>query len=133
MTRLHCARLTCVLGLAIVAAPLDAQDAKTPGAGERFYYEKVLPRLVENGCPKCHATGYLRPNVGRYSEVLRRLAIGDSPVNNAVIYKIANLGSIAPDRPNHPGGQRCASIEVEPCKTVMAWWSIEFGSAGQQP
>lgn len=126
-------RLCCLFGLAGAAAPTIAQDAAVVGTGERFYYESVLPRLAENGCAGCHAVGYLRPNVTVYGDMLRRLAIGDSPTNNAVIYKIANLRSIAPDRPNHPGGQRCATVESEPCKTVMKWWSIEFGGAEQQP
>ena len=95
--------------------------------GEAFFNEEVLPKLAENGCLSCHAVGYLRPNVTVYEELLRRLAIGDSPENNAVIYKIANLRSIAPDRPNHPGGQRCESIDSEPCKTIRQWWRIEFG------
>jgi len=105
----------------------------TESIGERFYYEQVLPRLGENGCPACHAVGYMRPNVSVYGDMLKRLAIGDSPTNNAVIYKIANLRSIAPDRPNHPGGQRCATIDSEPCATVMRWWLVEFGDAGAKP
>ena len=69
----------------------------------------------------------MRPNLNVYEELLRRLAIGDSAENNAVIYKIANLRSIAPDRPNHPGGLRCENIDAEPCKTIRQWWRIEFG------
>lgn len=126
-------RSCLLLGLAGMAAPITAQDATVIAAGEKYYYESVLPRLAENGCPKCHAAGYLRPNVGAYNDMLRRLAIGDSPANNAIIYKIANIRSIAPDRPNHPGGQRCATVESEPCKTIMQWWSIEFDDAGKQP
>lgn len=127
------ARSCLLLGLVGAAAPVTAQDATGVAAGEKYYYESVLPRLAENGCPQCHAAGYLRPNVGVYNDMLRRLAIGDSPANNAIIYKIANIRSIAPDRPNHPGGQRCATVESEPCKTVMKWWSIEFGAAEQKP
>jgi hypothetical protein len=133
---MHCLRVgqfCCLLGLAGFAAPLPAQESPTATAGERYYYEQVLPRLAENGCPACHAVGYLRPNVTVYGDMLKRLAIGDSPVNNAVIYKIANLRSIAPDRPNHPGGQRCASVESEPCATVMKWWTLEFGNDGAKP
>lgn len=95
--------------------------------GQEFFLEEVLPKLADNGCLSCHAVGYLRPNVSVYEELLRRLAIGDSPENNVVIYKIANLRGIAPDRPNHPGGQRCESIDAEPCKTIRRWWRIEFG------
>ena len=126
-------RMIYLLGLVGAAAPIHAQEAAVTDVGERFYYEHVLPRLVENGCSECHAAGYLRPNVGLYSDVLRRLAIGDSPLNNAVIFKIANLRSIAPDRPNHPGGQRCATVEAEPCRTIIRWWSIEFGGKEGQP
>ena len=56
------------------------------------------------------------------------MAIGDSSENNIVIYKIANIRSINPQIPNHPGGQRCLTIEAEPCKTIRQWWEIEFGS-----
>ena len=79
---------------------------------------------------QCHAKWYLWPNVTQYEELIRRLAIGDSANNNAVIYKIANIRSIAPDRPNHPGGQRCANIDAEPCKSIRQWWEIEFGTKG---
>ena len=41
---------------------------------------------------------------------------------------IANIRSINPQIPNHPGGQRCLTIEDEPCKTIRQWWEIEFGS-----
>ena len=97
------------------------------GRGKAFFYSEVLPKLAENGCVKCHARGYLRPNVSVYEELLRRLAIGDSAENNAVIYKIANIRSISPEIPNHPGGQRCTGIDAEPCKSIRQWWDIEFG------
>ena len=97
------------------------------GKGRAFFHSNVLPRLVENGCLKCHARGYVRPNVTVYEDLIRRLAIGDSAVNNAVIYKIANIRSISPAIPNHPGGQRCSSIDAEPCKSIRQWWEIEFG------
>ena len=51
-----------------------------------------------------------------------------SSENNIVIYKIANIRSINPQIPNHPGGQRCLTIEDEPCKAIRQWWEIEFGS-----
>jgi len=97
------------------------------GKGRAFFHSKVLPRLAEDGCLKCHARGYVRPDVTVYEELIRRLAIGDSAVNNAVIYKIANIRSISPAIPNHPGGQRCSSIDAEPCKSIRRWWEIEFG------
>jgi len=122
--------LSCALGavcLASVAAAGDAQSSYLSDAGRKFFYEIVLPKLAQNGCPSCHAVGYMHPNVTVYEEILRRLAIGDSPTNNAVIYKIANVRSIAPDRPNHPGGQRCANVDSEPCASIQRWWIIEFG------
>ena len=97
------------------------------GKGRAFFHSNVLPRLAENGCLECHARGYVRPNVTVYEDLIRRLAIGDSAVNNAVIYKIANIRSISPMIPNHPGGQRCSSIDAEPCLSVRKWWEIEFG------
>lgn len=103
------------------------QVGNNHGKGREFFNTNVLPRLAENGCLKCHARGYLRPNVTVYEELIRRLAIGDSAENNAVIYKIANIRSFTPEIPNHPGGQRCASIDVEPCKSIRQWWEIEFG------
>lgn len=97
------------------------------GKGKAFFLSDVLPRMAENGCFKCHARGYVRPNVTVYEELIRRLAIGDSAENNAVIYKIANIRSVSPEIPNHPGGQRCANIDAEPCKSIRQWWEIEFG------
>ena len=101
------------------------------GKGKAFFNTNVLPRLSENGCFACHARGYLRPNVTKYEELIRRLAIGDSAENNAVIYKIANIRSISPEIPNHPGGQRCTNIDAEPCKSIRQWWEIEFGNMEQ--
>jgi hypothetical protein len=107
--------------------------AQAQEEGRLFFQLNVLPKLGENmgdaetSCLSCHGIGYLRPNLNIYEELLRRLAIGDSAENNAVIYKIANLRSIAPDRPNHPGGLRCESIDAEPCKIIRQWWRIEFG------
>jgi|TARA_B110000881_G_scaffold144306_1_gene127527 hypothetical protein len=109
---------------------VQAQDNgsanNTIGDGKMFFQSAVLTKFAENGCFKCHARGYVRPNVS-YESMIRRLAIGDSAENNAVIYKIANVRSISPGMPNHPGGQRCATIDAEPCKSVRQWWEIEFG------
>lgn len=125
-----------VAGLLLAATCLTAQagdkgyvdnTGNNFGKGNEFFQSNVLPRLAENGCLKCHARGYLRPNLTQYEELLRRLAIGDSAENNAVIYKIANLRSISPEIPNHPGGQSCATIDAEPCKSIRQWWEIEFG------
>ncbi|SVC85324.1 uncharacterized protein METZ01_LOCUS338178 [marine metagenome] len=95
--------------------------------GENFFYTQVIPKLAENGCIACHGVGYLRPKVTDYKDLLKRLAIGDSEINNALIYKIANVRSINPEIPNHPGGQRCKTVDSEPCKTIQKWWQIEFG------
>ena len=97
--------------------------------GEIFYLNYVLPKLSENGCLKCHARGYIRPTIS-YESMFRRLAIGDSAENNVVIYKIANVRSFSKQIPNHPGGQRCATIDAEPCKSIRQWWEIEFGQHG---
>ncbi len=97
------------------------------GEGKAFFHSNVLPRLAENGCFQCHARGYVRPNVTVYEELLKRLAIGDSAENNVVIYKMTNLRSFNAYIPNHPGGQRCATIDDEPCKSIRQWWDIEFG------
>ena len=99
------------------------------GAGRAFFYSNVLPQLAENGCFACHARGYVRPNVTIYGDLLKRLAIGDSAENNVVIYKMANVRSFNSQTPNHPGGQRCGSIEDEPCKSLREWWDLEFGGA----
>jgi hypothetical protein len=111
-----------------VAATAGSAPPDPTAAGRAFFYTTVLPKLAQNGCPACHAVGYVNPNVTVYEQLLRRLAIGDSATNNAVIYKIANLRSIAPDRPNHPGGQRCATVDAEPCASIQKWWTIEFGN-----
>ena len=99
-----------------------------PSDGEIFFNNNVLPELIANECQSCHSKGYIRPNILIYDEFIKRLAIGDSSENNIVIYKIANIRSINPQIPNHPGGQRCLTIEDEPCKTIRQWWEIEFGS-----
>lgn len=121
--------LLAVASFSVSAEPIVYPDnyGNNFGKGKIFFQSNVLPRLAENGCLKCHARGYVRPNVTIYEELIRRLAIGDSAVNNVVIYKIANIRSISPVIPNHPGGQRCSSIEVEPCRSIRQWWEIEFG------
>lgn len=126
-------RTIALIGLLLIQVNAKAGPGERPtDQGRKIFQEKVVPQLVRNGCPKCHAVGYLRPNVLNYGELLRRLAIGDSPVNNAVIYKIANVRSISPNVPNHPGGQRCPTLDSEPCRSIRAWWKIEFGE-GDKP
>jgi hypothetical protein len=71
-----------------------------------------------------------------YEELLPYLAMGDAPEKSAVIRKIANLRAIRPDLPTHAGGQRCATIDTEPCKSIVRWWQVEFGGnrdAGARP
>ena len=126
-------RRSLLLLLMTLPVLFSSSAAQAQEEGRLFFQLSVLPKLNENlggaetSCLSCHGVGYLRPNLNVYEEVLRRLAIGDSAENNAVIYKIANLRSIAPDRPNHPGGLRCETLDAEPCKTIRQWWRIEFG------
>lgn len=123
------------LGVLAITAGVNAGDdrktAKVADKGKAFFYENVLPRLADNGCPTCHAVGYVQPNVTQYDELLPYLAMGDAPEKTAVIRKIANLRAFAPDRPTHPGGQRCKSLDAEPCKTIIRWWMLEFGPRQQ--
>jgi hypothetical protein len=106
----------------------NQEDNNSIAEGEMFYQENVSPMFAQNGCLKCHARGYIRPNIS-YESMLRRLAIGDSAENNVLVYKIGNVRSFSSNIPNHPGGQRCATLDTEPCKTVRQWWAIEFGIA----
>jgi len=121
-----------VLGSSLIAAPAVGADAMDPDRaatrGQTFFETNVVPKLVENGCPMCHAVGYLQPNVVVYRELLPYLAMGDAPQKTPVIRKIANLRAIRPELPTHPGGQRCLTIDSEPCKTIIEWWHIEFGN-----
>ena len=106
----------------------NQEDNNSIAEGEMFYQENVSPMFAQNGCLKCHARGYIRPNIS-YESMLRRLAIGDSAENNVLVYKIGNVRSFSSNIPYHPGGQRCATLDTEPCKTVRQWWAIEFGIA----
>ncbi len=120
-----------VIGLCAVVSWGYAADRGPPDTaareGKTFFASNVLPRLVENGCQMCHATGYVHPNVLVYEDLLPYLAMGDAPEKSPVIRKIANLRAIRPDLPTHPGGQRCATIDAEPCKAIVRWWQVEFG------
>ena len=112
--------LVCGL-LAVV--PVGAEEH-----GEAFFNAEVVPRLAENGCVMCHSPGqgYVRPAI-EYRELLTYLAMGQSSENNVLVFRLANLRSLMPGRPAHFGGQRCASLEAEPCRTLMRWWEVEFG------
>lgn len=109
--------------------PPDIVRAKFPDSkGKTFFNEEVLPKLTADGCTTCHMPGfgYVNPEMS-YDGLFPFLAIGQAADNNVVIFKIANQRSFAPDQPNHPGGQRCATENAEPCKTIKSWWEIEFG------
>ena len=96
--------------------------------GKTFFNQRVMPQLAVNGCQVCHmpGAGYVRPEIS-YDGLLPFLAIGQASDNNVVIFKIANQRSFAPNLPNHPGGNRCEDEDAEPCKSVKAWWEVEFG------
>ena len=111
----------------LLVALLCSATVEASDAGRRFFYERVLPRMIENGCPACHGVGYVRPQVTVYEDALPFLAIGDTPESSIILYKIANLRSIAPELPTHVGGQRCVSLATEPCLTISQWWQVEFG------
>ena len=120
MNRFTVTTLLCGL-LALVPAVAEQR-------GEAFFDAQVVPRLAENGCVMCHSPGrgYVRPAI-EYRELLTYLAMGQSADNNVLVFRLANLRSLMPGRPAHFGGQRCASLEAEPCRTLMGWWEVEFG------
>jgi hypothetical protein len=120
--------LLLVAALAGSALPMTVNAADDRRiAGRKFFAEQVVPKLAANGCPMCHAVGYVRPNVIVYDDLLPYLAMGDAPEKSALIRKIANLRAFSPARPTHPGGQRCADLVSDPCKTILRWWAVEFG------
>ena len=125
------ASLLAACSLVMSIAAWASQPAKVPSAGEAFFNDQVLPQLSVNGCATCHAQNYVRPQVFEYRELLPFLGMGSSARDNVLIYKMANLRSIALNRPAHPGGQRCSSIDAEPCRTFQAWWRAEFGPQTQ--
>lgn len=96
--------------------------------GRLFFEANVVPQLAENGCPLCHSRGYVQPNVVVYEDLLPYLAMGMAAETTPVIRKIANLRAFRPDIPTHVGGPRCETLESEPCKSIVQWWQIEFGT-----
>ena len=113
----------------VLQAPPEIVRATFPdSAGKTYFNEQVLPRLAENGCVFCHmpGAGYVRPEIS-YDGLFPFLAMGQAADNNVLMLKIANQRSFAPDQPNHPGGKRCESEDTDPCKTIQAWWKVEFG------
>jgi len=119
----------------------DVQDAQRPrqyrptsisfpdSRGKRFFSRQVLPVLASNGCLTCHtpAPGDVHPAI-QYEHLLSYLAMGQSPTNNVLMLKLANQRSFNAQQPAHVGGQRCSSEAAEPCKTIQAWWQLEFGA-----
>lgn len=121
--------LVATVGLGIAAAAAeDAARSPAMSQGRLFFEANVVPRLAENGCPMCHARGYVHPNVVLYEDLLPYLAMGDAAETTPVIRKIANLRAFRPDIPTHVGGPRCETLESEPCKSILNWWRVEFGS-----
>lgn len=95
--------------------------------GKRFFNNRVLPKLAANGCFTCHtpAPGDVHPAM-QYEHLLPYLAMGQSATNNILMLKLANPRSLSPQQPEHVGGQRCVTEDTEPCKSIQAWWRIEF-------
>ena len=118
------------LSMAFAGSAYAAEPAYVPGSrpGETFFTREVLPKLIENGCPMCHAVGYVQPNVTKYVDLLPYLAMGEEAEANPVIRKLANLRAIRPDLPTHPGGPRCETVQSEPCASILRWREVEFGT-----
>ena len=109
------------------APPAIVRATFPDSAGKTYFNEEVLPRLAVNGCVVCHmpGAGYVRPEIS-YDGLFPYLAMGQAADNNVLMFKIANQRSFAPDQPNHPGGKRCETEDTDPCKTIQAWWKVEF-------
>ncbi|MGE3420167.1 MAG: hypothetical protein AB7I42_29300 [Bradyrhizobium sp.] len=105
--------------------PLSIAFPDSPG--KRFFASRVLPKLAANGCFSCHtpAPGDVHPAM-QYEHLLPYLAMGQSATNNILMLKLANQRSFSPQQPEHVGGQRCATEDAEPCKSIQAWWQVEF-------
>ena len=97
--------------------------------GKTYFNEQVLPRLAENGCVVCHmpGAGYVRPEIS-YDGLFPFLAMDQAADHNVLMFRIANQRSFTPGQPNHPGGERCRTEDSGPCKTIKAWWELEFES-----
>lgn len=132
-----------LIALTAGAAALAQEDGQQPGQprqyrptsisfpdskGKRFFNRRVLPALAANGCFTCHtpARGDVHPAI-QYEHLLPYLAMGQSATNNILMLKLANQRSFNAQQPEHVGGQRCATENEEPCKSLQAWWRIEFG------
>ena len=113
----------------VLQGPPEIVRATFPdSAGKTYFNEQVLPKLAVNGCVFCHmpGAGYVRPEIS-YDGLFPFLAMGQAADNNVLMFKIADQRSFAPDQPNHPGGKRCKDENTDPCKTIQAWWKVEFG------
>jgi hypothetical protein len=120
--------LLIAIGAAIACTTFGVANDAPPSPGEKFFDEQMLPVLAENNCAQCHAQHYVRPRVLEYRELLPYLGMGTGPKNNVLISKMANYRPIAPNRPSHPGGQRCKTTEDKLCQTIQQWWDVEFGA-----
>lgn len=99
----------------------------SPATSARAFFDtEVVPRLAENGCPTCHASGYVEPSFS-YAGYLPLLGMGRSDSDNYLINKISKVAKDG--RSIHVGGRRCSRLDDEPCKSLRAWWRIEFQSA----
>jgi len=107
------------------SASISFPDSK----GKQFFSRRVLPALATNGCLTCHtpAPGDVHPAI-QYEHLLPYLAMGQSPTNNVLMLKLANQRSFNAEQPAHVGGQRCSSVDAEPCRTIQDWWRLEFGA-----
>ena len=105
--------------------------AFSANANEAFFYDQVTQRLTVNGCASCHAQHHRTPRVFEYEQLLPYLAMGTGPKDNVLIAKMANLRPHYEEQAAHVGGQRCATVEAEPCKTFQRWWEVEFGDKSE--
>lgn len=109
--------------LLVASATASAADV-----GRRVYEAEVSPALVVNGCPLCHAIGYVYPAF-RYEDFRRFLAIGRSADDNYLVRKVSDPGLPGPvARPAHMGGVRCRPGDDAVCRALARWWNAEFGA-----
>jgi hypothetical protein len=126
-TRNKCAHSSKV-GLKILALlALAAGWMSLARADEAYFNANVAPKLAQDKCAACHVANFIRPRVFEYRELLPYLAMGTSPENNVLIAKMSNARHLLPDVASHPGGQRCQTIDSEPCLSFRSWWDNEFG------
>jgi hypothetical protein len=123
----QCAHASRV-GLKILAMlALAAGWMSLAQADEAYFNANVAPKLAQDKCATCHVANFIRPRVFEYRELLPYVAMGTSPENNVLIAKMTNARHLLADVASHPGGQRCQSIDSEPCLSFQTWWKNEFG------